>query len=145
MISWNRSCDARPAEWAVGVGLKPSIDAVYMEDMEAIRQQLNPLFVMESIQADSALSNAVSFFPIPKGWDCLNCRFIEAESFGCVGEGHEWASPPAASSGPGEPADDVGAVPVQAALYDEDVVAEEEDGSGDDSDNGDGQDGEAGE
>lgn len=54
-IEWNRSSDAGPAERAIVVELKPCVDAVYVEDMEAARQQPDPLLFLEIAEADGAL------------------------------------------------------------------------------------------
>lgn len=47
--------DGFPAERAVGVGLKPRVDAVDVEGVAARRQQPEPLAVAEVGQANGAL------------------------------------------------------------------------------------------
>lgn len=60
--------------------LKPGIDAIYMEDMKAIRQQSDPLPFFEIVQANRtfigrALNHLVS--SISKCGDCLDRQFVE--------------------------------------------------------------------
>lgn len=90
-----RGCgDARPAERAIGVGLEPGIYAVYMEDMEAVRQQPNPLLFLELVQAHSALvegrlPRAVAPSAVSKRGDCPDFRLTEAVALGDGRVGHQ--------------------------------------------------------
>lgn len=131
-----RRSDARPAERAIGVGLEPGVDAIYVEDVEAARQQPDPLLLSEPAEADGALAGSGEEPPVSQRRDRANGGLVEAELSASGGVVVVLLLPPA------EPAN---LLPVEAALSHEDVVTEKEEGGGEDSDDGhDDDDGEAG-
>lgn len=138
-----------PAEWAVGVALEPSVDAVDMEDMEAAGQEPDPLLFLELAEAHCALAgidSVLDSLPVPERRQRLDCRLLEPARLGGrpAHGGHREASGGAAAAAGDDEAGHVGgAAPVEAAADDEDVVGEEEDGGGEDAQHGEHQDREA--
>lgn len=110
------------------MALEPSIDTVYVEDVEAIGQNPDSLLILELVETNSALvARAVLLSsPEPESRDCPDGRLVQA----AVGDARQvegWeragvgvAPPP---SGAGEVAEHVGATPAEAALDHEHVVA----------------------
>lgn len=149
-----RTRDTRPTQRAVGVELEPGIDAVDMEGMRAVRKQLEPFLLPELIQADCTvvegrlpLGVAVARsreFDDGNGTDYRRIKTVELGGYG-VDDGRYIEVAMAAGLGRGEEAaEEVRARPAEAALDDEDVVADEEHGGGQNAQDGDGQDRKAG-
>lgn len=110
MVSWEDGRDLRPAQWALGIELKPGVDAVDVEVMRAAREDLDPLLLSELAQAHGTVLLA-GIHKHDDG-DGANDRRLKAADF-------RRDAVAAATVGR----------QVKAALGDEDVVGQEENGA----------------
>lgn len=137
--------DGGPAERAVGGGVEPGVDAVDVEEVEAGRQQPEPLPLLELAEAHRALARRLGLrcpqllgLPVPeRGYPAYRRLLQAAARLWCCGvddmvvmlRGNDVVvvAAPGGEAAPGE----------------EEVVGEEEEGGGEDADDGDGEDDEA--
>lgn len=139
--------DGGPAEWAVGGGVEPGVDAVDVEEVEAGRQQPEPLPLLELAEAHRALARHLGLWclawrhwrlPVPERGYPPYRRFLQPAARCWLrrvddvvvmlrGDDVVVVAAPGGEAAPGE----------------DEVVGEEEEGSGQDADDGDGEDDEA--